>query len=109
MSQEIKFGEVVPSQKITVSTDVTFLDGDDGFSPIVEVEEVEGGHVVTVTDKEGAKSFLVKDGEGVGHEHPQYLTEQALEGYAKTADIPTDEHINGLIETALGVIENGVY
>jgi len=28
---------------------------------------------------------------------------------ARTADIPTDEHINGLINTALGVIENGTY
>lgn len=37
-----------------------------------------------------------------------YLTE-VPEGYAKTSDIPTDEHINGLINTALGVIENGAY
>jgi hypothetical protein len=33
----------------------------------------------------------------------------SLDGYAKTEDIPTDEHINGLINTALGVIENGTY
>jgi len=39
-----------------------------------------------------------------------YLTEhQDLSGYAKTTDIPTDDHINGLINTALGVIENGSY
>lgn len=39
-----------------------------------------------------------------------YLTEhQSLEGYAKTTDIPTDAHINQLINTALGVIENGTY
>lgn len=37
-----------------------------------------------------------------------YLTE-VPEGYAKTEDIPTDEHINDLINTALGVIENGTY
>lgn len=29
--------------------------------------------------------------------------------YAKISDIPTDEHINNLINTALGVIENGSY
>ncbi len=28
---------------------------------------------------------------------------------ARTKDVPTDEHINGLINTALGVIENGSY
>lgn len=39
-----------------------------------------------------------------------YLTEhQDLSGYAKTTDIPTDAHINSLINTALGVIENGTY
>lgn len=39
-----------------------------------------------------------------------YLTEhQSLDGYAKTTDIPTDDHINQLINTALGVIENASY
>lgn len=43
-------------------------------------------------------------------ENKGYLTEhQSLEGYAKTTDIPTDEHINSLINDALGVIENGTY
>lgn len=39
----------------------------------------------------------------------EYITETELEGYAKTTDIPTDEHINSLINDALGVIENGTY
>lgn len=30
-------------------------------------------------------------------------------GYAKTTDIPNDDHINSLINTALGVVENGSY
>lgn len=39
-----------------------------------------------------------------------YLTQhQSLDGYAKTADIPTDTHINELISAQLGVIENGTY
>lgn len=39
-----------------------------------------------------------------------YLTEhQSLDGYAKIGDIPTDSHINDLINAALGVIENGSY
>lgn len=39
-----------------------------------------------------------------------YITEhQDLSGYAKTEDVPTDDHINSLINTALGVIENGTY
>lgn len=39
-----------------------------------------------------------------------YLTQhQSLAGYAKTEDIPSDSHINSLIQAALGVIENGTY
>ena len=41
--------------------------GDPGFSPTVSVEDITGGHRVTITDAEGDKSFDVmdgKDGEG---------------------------------------------
>lgn len=38
--------------------------GDDGFSPVVEVEEITGGHTVTITDAEGDHSFNVMDGSG---------------------------------------------
>lgn len=36
--------------------------GADGVSPTVEVTQVEGGHQVDVTDKDGTKSFTVSDG-----------------------------------------------
>jgi hypothetical protein len=36
--------------------------GADGFSPIVNVEAIEGGHRVTITDVEGEKSFDVLNG-----------------------------------------------
>jgi hypothetical protein len=36
--------------------------GSDGFSPIVDVEEIEGGHRVTITDIDGTKTFDVLDG-----------------------------------------------
>jgi hypothetical protein len=41
--------------------------GQDGFSPVVAVQDISGGHRVTITDKDGAKQFDVmngKDGEG---------------------------------------------
>lgn len=34
----------------------------DGYSPTVEVTENEGSHTVAITDKDGTKSFNVKDG-----------------------------------------------
>lgn len=36
--------------------------GADGFSPIVDITEIEGGHRVTITDIEGTESFDVLDG-----------------------------------------------
>ena len=37
--------------------------GDDGFSPVVSVEETDGGNKVTITDADGPKEFVVLDGE----------------------------------------------
>ena len=36
--------------------------GEDGYSPIVEVSAISGGHSVNITDKEGEHSFNVMDG-----------------------------------------------
>lgn len=36
--------------------------GDDGFSPVVSVSEITGGHEVAVTDKNGTQTFDVMDG-----------------------------------------------
>lgn len=38
-------------------------DGEDGFSPTVSVQQIEDGHRVTITDKDGPKTFDVMDGE----------------------------------------------
>jgi hypothetical protein len=37
--------------------------GADGFSPSVAVSDIDGGHRVTITDKDGAKAFDVMDGQ----------------------------------------------
>ena len=59
-------------------------DGVDGVSPVVDVEEIDGGHRLTITDKDGEKTFDVMDG-------------------------PTEERVSELISVSLGVIENGTY
>ena len=43
---------------------VDYFDGEDGFSPVVAVKGIEGGHRVTITDKDGVKTFDVMDGKG---------------------------------------------
>ena len=43
------------------------MDGDDGFSPIVEIQQTASGHMVTITDKaHGEQSFEVLNGTGGG-------------------------------------------
>lgn len=37
-------------------------DGEDGFSPTVEVQPIDGGHEVTITDVNGPKSFDIMNG-----------------------------------------------
>lgn len=44
--------------------------GVDGFSPIVEVSETENGHEVSITDKNGTKTFEVENGKE-GPQGPQ--------------------------------------
>lgn len=46
-------------------------DGQDGFSPIVSVADIDGGHRVTITDKNGTQTFDVMDGQGGGGESVQ--------------------------------------
>lgn len=38
------------------------FDGEDGYSPTIEVADTENGHIVAITDKDGTKSFEVLNG-----------------------------------------------
>lgn len=78
----------------------------DGVSPQVSVQPVEGGHTVTITDRGGAHSFTVLDGEDGGasltvdsalsdsSENPvqNKVIKSALDGKADLSDIvPVDD------------------
>lgn len=55
---------VLPDPLIDVDTvPFAFLKGDPGFSPVVQVADVQGGHNVTITDAEGDHTFFVPDGQ----------------------------------------------
>ena len=57
-------GEVDPNKVKTIVDD--YLNENPpsgGVSPTIEVEKIEGGHRVTVTDINGSQSFEVLDGE----------------------------------------------
>lgn len=53
-----KYDDFTPDQ-------LAALKGDDGVSPTVKVAEIEGGTRVTITDKDGEKTFDVMDGGGI--------------------------------------------
>lgn len=65
-------------------------DGVDGVSPTLSVEEISGGHRVIITDVVGTQSFDVMDGT------------DGLNGIS-------EDRVVELINTQLGVIENGTY
>ena len=67
------------------------LKGTDGVSPTVTITEATGRHTVSFTDKDGVKSFVVKDGSALDVEN--YYTKDevdtALTGKANADAIPT--------------------
>ena len=72
--------------------------GVDGVSPTLSVEEITGGHKVNITDVNGTQSFDVMDGQD-GRDG-----QNGTDGSGVTED-----RVLELINTQLGVIENGTY
>ena len=55
----------LPANDMIMNPDFNALQvirGEDGFSPLVDVEEVEEGYVLTITDKDNTDTILVKHG-----------------------------------------------
>ena len=63
----------------TVTNGTDGSPGTDGFSPVVSVSEIEGGHQVTVTDKNGSNTFDVMNG-AIGPAGPSDVTPIITEG-----------------------------
>lgn len=72
--------------------------GVDGVSPTLSVEAISGGHRVTITDVNGTQTFDVMDGQD-GRDG-----QNGADGSGVTED-----RVLELINTQLGVIENGTY
>ena len=69
--------------------------GTDGVSPTLSVAEITGGHRVSITDVNGTQTFDVMDGRD---------GQNGVDGSGVTED-----RVLELINTQLGVIENGTY
>ena len=79
--------------------------GKDGVSATHEWN----GTVLTVTSASGTSSADLKGDKGEDYTLTEADRQEIAELTAELVDVPTDAHINSLINTALGVIENGTY
>ena len=104
--------------------------GGEVFVPKAQVTQTANGARIIITDQHGTSEatvnhgkdgepgvYILAEGETIADApadadvviDPAGTPDVDLSDYAKTEDIPTDAHINNLINTALGVIENGSY
>ena len=104
-------GDLKKSGWYTVRLSYGTVDFGDGYTAnkfLLRVETGESEQYNTVTKQ--TAMFSSYPG---GEEYIRYCKNgynwTAWERVVRAADIPTDDHINDLIDTALGVIENGSY
>jgi hypothetical protein len=80
------------------------IDGDDGFSPVVTVADIEGGHRIALKDAEGEKTVDVMDGEdGVSVTHEWvgttlYVTSASGTSYRNLKGAKGDKGDNGTFD-----------
>lgn len=115
MQQEIKLTEQDNTQRVSLEekdstqslgfgNDSTFLKGEDGFSPTVEVSEVEGGFNVTVEDAKGESRFFIPSGNTVTDEQVQEAVEAYMvENPMEVADSATEGDMRPITSNAVRV------
>ena len=87
-------------------------DGINGFSPTVEVTNITDGHKVTITDKNGIKSFDVKDGKngtsGSGAaDLSGYYTKSEVDSKLKSIEVePTKDLLYETVVANGGAVKN---
>lgn len=85
--------------------------GNDGFSPTVEVTNITDGHKVTITDKNGAKSFDVKDGKngtsGTSADLSGYYTKEEVDNKLDSIEVePTKDLLYETVVANGGAVKN---
>ena len=73
--------------------------GPDGFSPTISVEDISGGHKITITDKDGQHEFNVMDGASPSTDEFVTKAELAAKGYL--TEVPA-EYVTDTELTAKG-------
>ena len=81
-----------------------------GYSPTVEVRDIEGGHRVTITDKDGIHSFDVMDGQGgSGNVDDVKINGTSILDENKVANIPQATKATGSGVGTFGVVTINQY
>jgi hypothetical protein len=86
--------------------------GDPGISPVVDVEDIEGGHRVTITDKDGAKAFDVmdgKDGAGGGTVRWDDVKEKPVEVVPGSDTLTWNGNTQGLLRVEIPTWDKALY
>ena len=108
----------IPTYTGNVTGGGVAIKGDDGFSPIVSVEAIEGGHRVSITDAEGIDTFELKNGTdgkdgksayeyakegGYSGTEAEFAQKIAKEIPSKTSDLAND---SGFIKTSEAPVQS---
>lgn len=81
---------VTPVQEVKVQNYSKFFRGQDGFSPTIEVESVEKGFEVNVTDVHGQKSFTIPS----GVTFTPSVDEEGNLSWTNNGDLPNPDAVN---------------
>lgn len=75
-------------------------DGEDAVSPVVDIADIDGGHRITITDKDGSKTFDVMDGkdgqDGQGGSSSSDIFEIDMLTVNAHGGVAANEDLNGL-------------
>lgn len=92
--------------KASLSSGVDYYKGEDGFSPLVHSEPVEGGNELIIEDKTGTTSFVVYNGKDGANGKDGKDGTDGKDGYAPIVKATSDDGINYFATCDESILEN---
>lgn len=92
------------ARSVRNDADAGVFDGAAGYSPVVSIDEIEGGHSVTITDKDHpeGQSFNVMDGQGGGASTWEQITGKPFKTLGETLQVDAGGVLNIVIPPEYG-------
>ena len=98
-----------PGAVVPIPSGAQGLPGEPGFSPVVSVEEITGGHRITITDEEGDNTFDVMNGaQGEQGEPGEGVPDGGVTGQVlkKRSNADYDTEFGNLTASDVGALPN---